>query len=233
MWQYLRQHPDIWMPETFGRKEPSFYCDTWGMEKRRKYLALFAGAGARKMVGEASGPYLTSPESPGLIAADAPDAKFIIMLRNPAERAFSLFKRMRDKGFESVANFREAIALEEQRVNDPEFQENCRHYFRNFFYFHTGLYAAQVKRFMDHFGRDHVHIIIFEEFSREPARFVRGAYAFLGVDATFEPDIKIHNASTDETPLALDVRQELLTLYRADIETLSTLLRRDLASIWK
>src|SRR5687767_12736237 len=91
LWEYLRQHPDIYMPAAIEHKEPSYFCDLYGMSDWNQYLALFREAGNRKRVGEASGPYLTSPESAGRLKEAAPEARIIILLRDPAERAWSLY----------------------------------------------------------------------------------------------------------------------------------------------
>jgi hypothetical protein len=232
MWDYLKQHPDIFLPDEFRVKEPSFFCENFGMKSREKYLSLFRNAGDQKLVGEASGPYLTSPEAPARIQAEVPDAKFIIMLRNPAVRAFSLFKWMRANGYEDCADFREALRLEKERMGDASFQKDCPQYFYNFLYFHSGLYAAQVSRFFDTFGRDRVMVVIFEEFIAQPERHVRDAYKFLGVDENFRPKIEVLNASRDGTALEPALRKELLAQYAGDISQLEKLLGRELQSLW-
>ena len=63
LWAYLKQHPDIYMPEEMDHKEPSYYCNNLGIEEYDVYLQFFRNAGKAKAVGEASTPYLTSPES--------------------------------------------------------------------------------------------------------------------------------------------------------------------------
>ena len=45
------------------------------------------------------------------------------------------------------------------------------------------------------FGRDHVHIIIYDDFSRDPLSECRKAFEFLGVDPGFEPQLDRHNPS--------------------------------------
>ncbi len=55
------------------------------------YLRLFADAGAELALGEASACYLWSPTAAERIAGRIPDAKILVMLRNPAERAFSQY----------------------------------------------------------------------------------------------------------------------------------------------
>src|SRR5690349_8105845 len=84
LWQYLKQHPDIFMPPDIALKEPAYYCDTYGVEAYAAYLLMFfKDAANQKRIGEASTTYLTSPESAGKIRDAVPDARIIMLLRNP------------------------------------------------------------------------------------------------------------------------------------------------------
>lgn len=237
MWRYLQQHPDIFMPDDIFSKEPSFFCEYrnhFGIEDRNEYLKLFAGAGSRRMIGEASGPYLTSPESPGLIQREIPNARFVIMLRNPADRAYSLYKWMHQYGFEKLPSFQGALGAEKVRFDNEHFKKNNGQYYYNFLYFLSGLYHDQVKRFFDTFGRSQVHVIIFEEFKQDALNMVRQTYAFLGVDPSFMPKIEIHNPGSPEYgDLNRALRQALLERYSDSIAQLGQLLRRDLGSVWR
>ena len=221
------------MPPVFELKEPSFYCELYGMRDRIDYLSLFDNAGSKKMVGEASGPYLTSPDSPARIHAEIPDARFIIMLRNPAERAFSKFKWMRENGYETCETFEEALRAEvETRKDNAWFMKNNGQYYHNFLYFNSGLYAEQVKRFHDAFGKDRVLVIIFEEFAKNTLHWVRQAYSFLGVDPSFTPHLEIHNPTSGKTRFDPALRAELMAKYAPSIIQLEVLLQRELRSLW-
>ncbi len=237
MWQYLRQHPDICMPLDMLGKEPAFFCNnnrTFGLSDRHQYLALFAKAGKKRRIGEASTAYLTSPESPGRIRQEIPHARFIILLRNPAERSFSMYKWMHKHGYEKLPTFAEALEAENQvRFGNEDFINNNGQYYHNFLYFHSSLYHPKLLRFFDTFGRKQVHVLIFEEFARNPLASVRSTYEFLGVDPSFTPKIAVHNASAPEYgQLDLSLRQSLLKRCADDIAQVSQLLGRDLKSLW-
>jgi hypothetical protein len=233
MWEYLRQHPDIFMPPVFEHKEPSFFCDSYGVGDWDAYLSLFAEAGKRKRVGEASGPYLTSPESPGRIKKVINDPRIVILLRNPAERAWSLFKWMHENGYEKITSFPEALEAEEkERFNNPRFLQDHGQYYPNFLYFRSGLYHDQVKRFFDTFGREPVRLLLFEEMTRDPLAAVRGLFEFLGVDASFAPKIQVHNPSSHHATFDPALRRQLLARYAPDIDAVGQLLGRDLKSVW-
>jgi hypothetical protein len=232
LWEYLRQHPDIYMPPVFELKEPSFFCDSYGIKDWKQYLELFAEGRGRKMIGEASGPYLTSPESPARIREAFPEARFIISLRNPADRAFSKYKWMRANRFESAPSFEEALKLEESRAASDDFRKNNGQYFYNFLYFQSGRYVEQVRRFFETFGREQVRVVIFEEWTRQPLETVREIFSFLGVDAQFAPQIQVYNATTKDSAFDASLRAELLQRYKDDIRQLEKLLGRELETVW-
>lgn len=234
MWEYLRQHPDIFMPTVFGWKEPSFYCDLYGVKDRAFYLSLFAEAGNKKMVGEASTPYLSFPESAGRIHAELPHARIIIILRNPIERAYSMYKWMCENGYEKIPTFAAALEAEDrERHGNESFMRNNGQYYWNFLYFRSGLYHDQVKRYLDAFGAGQVKIFLFEDMTHDPGRTVRETYEFLTVDPEFVPAIEIHNPTSHTSPLAPDLRRMLSERYAPEIASVSRLLDRDLVPLWR
>ncbi len=235
MWRYLQEHPDIFMSDPW--KEPSFFCADrrgFGIEDRAAYEAIFSDVTDEARVGEASGPYLTSPESPGLIRREIPNARFVVLLRNPADRAWSLYKWMHQHGYENLPTFSEALAAEEhERFGSKRFRRDNGQYYHNFMYFHSGLYCEQIERLFDTFSREQVRVIIFDDFISNTLHEVRATYDFLDVDASFTPSLEIHNATAleyGEQDGAL--RDALLMRYADNIDNLGKLLGRDLARLW-
>ena len=57
-------------------------------------------------------------------------------------------------------------------------------------------YSLQVKRYLDVFGKDKVHFIIFDDFVADTANEVANVFRFLDVDETELPDLKQGNAGT-------------------------------------
>lgn len=234
MWQYLRQHPRIFLTDDTANKEPSYFCATYGVRDARQYCDIFADAQPHQLIGDCSTPYLTSPESAGMIHRAAPDARILVLLRNPADRAFSLYSWMRAHGYESCESFEAALWDEdEHRHEDSDFFRSHGQYFHNFLYFRSGRYAAQVRRYFEVFGRAQVHVEIFDDLAAEPLPVMRRVFAFLGVDEQFVPQIEVHNAVAREGTFAPELRQKLLARYHPGIAELSTLLDRDLVSLWK
>ncbi|MCX7934830.1 MAG: sulfotransferase domain-containing protein, partial [Planctomycetota bacterium] len=112
LWRCLCQHPSIYMPATLGEKEPCHFCHHGFIRDRDAYLRLFCRARPEQLVGEASTYYLNCPETPGLIRAEIPQAKFIFILRQPADRAYSLYNWMLAEGYEREYPFEKALAAE-------------------------------------------------------------------------------------------------------------------------
>lgn len=193
LWMFLKQHPDIFMPQL--NKEPSYFCDTYGYKNVNEYLKLFADSKNEKAIGEASTPYLTSPESPTRIKEIYPSAKIIIILRNPVDRAYSLYNWMIREGYEWKTSFERALVAEEYRFYDKNFKYNNPQYYYNYLYFHSGKYAAQIERYIENFPKNNILFLLFDDFVRDPISTTQKVYSFLGVDSKFVPEIKIFNCS--------------------------------------
>jgi len=189
LYQYLSQQPAIFLP---GTKEPHYFSPQLAREldmehvgTESEYLALFAGAGPDQLRGEASTGYLRSTEAAPGIKARAPDARIIILLREPGERAFSHYlMRWRAGGFRMSL----ADGLANHLRDDPEYR-----LFRQVV-LEPGYYAAPVARFIDAFGREAVKTIIAEEFFANPRAIVEDTLAFLGISgATVSSTVQQYN----------------------------------------
>lgn len=144
------------------------------------YLRLFAGATTQRMVGEASVGYLESKSAPGEIARRIPAARILIVLRSPAERAFSQYLHFISDGL-IAGSFRDHVRAclrhngEGLGTHRP--------------FLEAGFYAEQVERYLRQFPREQVGIWIYEETKAQPREFLREVMAFLGVDSAFVPDM--------------------------------------------
>jgi hypothetical protein len=198
LWDYLKQHPDVFFPAHPFPKEPSFFCDlapVWGRPYRDldSYLRGFEGARGKRAIGEASTTYLPSPESPGRIHARYPNARIIIILRNPADRAHSLYTLLCQLGFEWITPFERALAEEPVRMSDPGFKHDNPFWYYAYLYFTTGLYADQVERYLTTFPAPQVKVLLFESLHRRPRETAQEVYRFLDVDPTFVPNVTVQN----------------------------------------
>jgi hypothetical protein len=187
---YLGQHPDVFMSSF---KEPNYFVPGYGYENWDDYLSLFLGARNEKAIGESSTGYLYCEQSPAWIESVLGQVKIILILRNPARRAASLYWWMVREGYEDAPSFAAALDLEASRINDPAFPETCSEFHHSYHYYASGRYPEQVRRYLDTFGRENVRIYVFEEFARDPRATCQDIFGFLDVDPHFEPRIAIHN----------------------------------------
>src|ERR1044072_795943 len=113
------------------------------------YLRLFQKVTDEKAVGEATASYLWSETSAANISARIPDARIIMILRDPAERAFSQYMHHLADGFTRYT-FREQI---EKGARAGGRELSILHPFLE-----VGLYYRQVKRYLERFPRENIRI---------------------------------------------------------------------------
>lgn len=178
LYRYLNRIPGIFLSPT---KEPHFFIPETAIvskitriETEDKYLQLFNAALLGDLCGEASTAYLRAPEAPKLIAASSPQAKIIIILREPAARAFSHYLMRWAAGGISVS-FEDG--LDKFHWNEEGYSTFLQGVIK------PGFYTEQVKRYLEVFGADNVKIFMFDDFARDPESIVAETLEFLGVDA--------------------------------------------------
>lgn len=144
-----------------------------------EYLALYDEAKGHQKVGEASPAYLYVPNTPKNIHKRAPDAKLIVILRNPVERAYSSYLHLRRDNAE-VLTFEEALDAEAIRI-----QENSGLLWR---YTDLGFYARQLKRYYDIFPDRQIHVVIYDDLIANVQLCMHNIFKFIGVDQNFIPN---------------------------------------------
>jgi hypothetical protein len=205
--EYLRQHPEVFVPNK--HKEPTYFVregkGSWNSfgGTLDSYIGLFRNAKGKRAVGEASTAYLYDQESPSWIKEVLSEVKIIILLRNPAKRAFSLYTYNTMHGWEDAPTFEEALRREPLRLQDAKFRAHCPHLLQAYLYFDTGLYFEQVKRYLDTFGRKRVKVYLFEDLVRRPHKICNDTFRFLDVDPAFVPAIDVYNESRSPRSIAL------------------------------
>jgi hypothetical protein len=183
LYEALARHPAIFMspvkePHYFSRIDPSperraFFPH---VADKGSYLALFDGAAGEELIGEASTSYLWAPAAAQRIKDQLPEAKILIMLRDPVERAYSQYWNDVREGLEK-RGFLDAL-VEERRAGPGEWGVSS-------LYIDCGLYADQVSRYLDAFGR-RVHVSLFEDFVADEPRTTAEILAHLGLEPAGE-----------------------------------------------
>lgn len=180
LFNYLAEHPDVFMPP---EKQPSFFghhvdraeagIGPDRAEREQTYLDHFSEAGDETYLGEASPFYLWHPDVPGRIAEVSPDARILISLRDPVQRAYSHYLMEYREGREDESFL---DALEADRAREVEDRQSDR------MYIEAGRYSEQVKRYFDTFGEDQVLVFLLEELKENPRDLLYRIARFLGID---------------------------------------------------
>lgn len=188
----------------------------------RDYLKLFQQAEGRKAIGEASVCYLWSESAAANVRRSIPDARIILVLRNPVEMVFSMYLQNAKSGALGCT-FLEAMKMAlEQRGG----RIDVMHPFLD-----LGLYYEQVKRFLATFPEEQLRVYWYEEYKAEPARMLADIFRFLKVDANFSPDMSKRYLEAGMPNVVLDSAERAFVteFYRDDVRKLADLLRRDLS----
>ena len=205
--QFLGQHPEIFMSSI---KEPHFFCSDFHLESDRAYgkqlffdfrnesayLQLFARADGAKIAGESSTNYLYSQVAAEKIYNFNPDAKIIIILREPAKFLYSLHSHYVKFTEENEPDFLTALALETERKQEKS--SSPRVISPSYlFYSQRVQYYQQVKRYYDRFNPEQIKVVIFEDFLAENERIYREILEFLGVEPNFTPEYESVNVNKE------------------------------------
>jgi len=177
LYYFLKDCPEVYSHDIFTVNiSHFFYTDKNAILRgnKKKYLQLFSQVNGEKAIGEATATYLRDPESPKLIHDEIPNAKIIIILRDPIERIFSHYLFFKSSDLEK-RSFREAVVnLSSKNLSEQE-EFNV--------YLDSSMYFEQVQRYLDIFGSKQVKILIFEDFVKNPKDNLREVLDFLGINS--------------------------------------------------
>jgi len=141
------------------------------IDDHSQYLGLFRDVRYESAIGELSTGYMYSNCAAENIFKFNPSAKILMVLRNPSERAYSHYLMDVQLGFED-RDFLSAV--------QHDFVSEASWGVSNL-YIELGLYAKQIKRYLKHFPRNQIKIILFDDFVRSPQLIMQDIYEFLGV----------------------------------------------------
>jgi hypothetical protein len=221
---FLRQHPEICMPET--KKELHFFDreeEFRGTPSYEKYHAHFRPEPRHRAIGEASPIYMYWNAAPDRVWSYNPQMKWILVLRNPVERAFSAWN-METKRKAEHLSFQEAVEQEAIRCREALPLQH-----RVFSYIDRGFYAHQVRRLFNIFGRGNCLVLLNEDLRNDHRSTLRRAFEFLGVDrAVVPPEANVFEHDYDQK-IEPALYSKLMETFYFDIKELERILQRNLA----
>jgi len=183
LYTWLRAHPLVFFPKV---KEPHYFCSDlvdrpdW---TRDKYLQLFANAGPQQRAGEATTWNLYSSCAAERIKSFSPDARIIIMLRNPVDMVHSLHSQLIFDQREDLESFEDALDAEGDRKAGRRPPKDSRISSKMLCYRDVARFSNQVERYLDAFSRDRILVIVFDDLQERLAEVYQRALDFLQVGA--------------------------------------------------
>ena len=209
LWHYLQQHPGV-LPlyPAAEHLKGLYYFDVHHDRGERWYRSHFATAAWRArrerelghptVAAEASPYYLFHPLAPARARALLPDARVVVLLRDPVERAFSHWKERRRHT--ETLEFAEAVlaeplrtAGEEERLAADPHAVSFAH--RHQTYVAQSCYSVPLRRWFDAYGRDRVEVVVAEDLFARPQQVVERLWGQLGLPPVTLADTTAHNAA--------------------------------------
>lgn len=162
----LEEHPEVGVAV---RKEVDFFSYHFdhGYEW---YEKQFAGCESKTAVGEISPSYFCEPAVPQRVQQYLPDARILLSLRDPVQRALSNHRHEVRVGHFTGSG----LSFEAGLANNP-------------MYIEQGCYATHLKRWLQHFPDEQILAVLMEDVENDPSAVARNVYRFLGVDAAYQP----------------------------------------------
>jgi hypothetical protein len=203
-----REHPDVFSPA----KEVRFFEDPDYLQTDfKQFEALFDKVSHEKAIGIKRPDYLARPECPERIYRHLPQAKLILVLRNPVERALSAYFHQMTRGFLPIKSAEEGL----MKIVKGDYKEA---YPKSAEIIEYGFYHHYLARYLNYFDREQLCIILFEAMKKDPFETMKRIYNFIGVnDHYIPPSLSLkrkHNSSIYSL-----TRLKLLTLSNPFIYT--------------
>jgi len=245
LYEHLKNIEEIYLPD---KKELHFF-DTDDYQRGLEWYAhYFSKAHNQKAIGEITPAYIFMEDiAKKLAISPMREAKFIVILRHPADRAYSQYAMNYRRGQESLS-FEESFGKEEQRILDG--LESLR----NYSYFKRGFYSLQIKNYFQYFNQQQFMFVLFEEFITAQDKTVADICLFLGVSKNLKiVSKKIHDSKLSlknkinfmklnkSSPLKIidqgypsinnSMKKKLERYYHSEILALEKIINKDL-SLW-
>lgn len=216
---YLSQHPQVCLSQP---KEPHFFDFDFdkGLDYyRQKYFSHYQGEVA---AGEATVDYLMLPFVPPRIKQTIPDARIIVILRNPVERAYSEWWMQKSRGVEKLS-FGAAVFENYKRIKSGI---NLQDRFAPWLwqghinliragklhlrtYLDAGHYVEHLEHYFRFFSKDQVKVLFFEDLKSHPVSLLHDVQRFLGINHFREINFIPKNKGTSRAYAVINLGRAL------------------------
>ena len=223
---FLSRHPDICMgdqQEIHFFDNDALFISAVDYEQLHKHYPPLAPS---MIAGDCTPSYLYHEPAVERIAKYNPNIKFLILLRNPVDRAFAHWNMQRFRGREPL-DFFDAVREEQTRIAGAPPTEA-----RRFAYVERGFYGRQLERLFKFFPRDQVKVVKFEDFKANQREALVSIFSFLGRKPLRSVRRKDRNIVPYDRAMNWEERVFLYNLFAEDIARVEQLLGWNCAD-WK
>ena len=222
----LSQHPQI-----INKTEEIHFFDLNFQEGVDWYKQQFPQEDLQKNIRvDKTAYYLFHPLVPQRMHELLPNAKLIVLLRNPIDRAYSHYWMNVRYGGEPLS-FAEAVRAEPSRLCGEEekivktglpFPQSP---YRHFSYLSRGIYVEQLIRWFNYYPPEQILIISFDDFAKDPDKIMQETLKFLGLSEYHSFDFQVGERYAYPT-MEPEIRKELSDYFRSYNKQLESLLNR-------
>lgn len=217
MSSYLAGHPDIFMAEQGGMKEPRFFCDDlWyrgnsTITSKNEYLKLFESApSSTKYLGEATPRYLQSVNAVPEILRVCEKPRFVVMLRNPVDIVNSQHNQRVKEGCENT-DLETAWRLQYSRLHGKSLPPGVLDG-RFVYYSMHAMLGKQIRCLLSHVDENDIYYIFFSDLKKNSGKSYRKLLEFLELPDDGREDFSTANSSV--TPRSVGLNNTLQRMVR-------------------
>ena len=214
----IRSHPRVESPP--GGKELQYFNRYWQQPPPPELALHYAEQFPRpkgKISGEWTPRYMSDLSSIRLLKHAAPEARILVLLRDPVERYRSALSR-----------FRRLASARDRRRYAPDYSDAVW----------QGMYASQIENLFRHYPPKRVLVLQYERCVRDPVAELARTFRFLGLEPTPSPRPRWFRRSppqarlSSHAPLEPGVYDDLLARYEPEVERLVELCPEIDVSLW-
>ena len=184
--EYLDSHPNVFMSIP---KEPHYFCTDFPKIRKNKgfteldsYLKLYEKCKPQHIaIGEASPSYIISSEALQNIYQFNPEAKIVVIVRNPIDKAYSHFINFKNNNLENQNYFETAWQLQDQRKQGQMLPSNNIEPI-TFQYGRLCKLAEPIERLFSLFPKQQIKVIIFDDFVNDTKKIYTEILSFLNIN---------------------------------------------------
>jgi sulfotransferase family protein len=186
---WLSQHPQVYCYQSL-KDIPLFVKFPEEKQLNKRLLLETPAYDGERVVLHAAVNYIFYPSLLQKLAAKKPDARLIVILRNPVARAISSY-------FYFEKMLREKRSIEDALIYQPEKNLEITRDNNDFTYIEHGFYYAQLKTCLQYFSRKQLIVLDYDELKTNPRALLKNVFHFLNIDENFEPDFAAKNITGD------------------------------------